>query len=235
MNDFASQTPHARPWAIYSDFDGTLASHDTIDLLIEEFIGQEYERSVNLRLVSGELTVRGALEEEFARLHLSAAQIAQFLTARVRLDPALPALAEFARRRHIPLAILSSGMDLLIEPLLRAGGCGAVPLVCNRLRCEPANGSWNLSIEFRDNSANGHDKAAVLRQAKRDGRRIVYLGDGFTDLECAHEADVLFAKRRLARYCQERGIPYQPLASCSQVVEYLRRALGDAEPAAVGA
>lgn len=221
----ASRSP-AR-WAIFTDFDGTLSDHDTIDLLVEKHLGADYARSVNERLVGGQLTVRAALQEEFARLSLSAAEIERTLLAGVRLDPALPRLAEFARQREIPFAILSSGMDLLIAPLLAAAGCAAVTLRCNRLHCRPQGGGWRLAIEFLDDSDNGHDKAAELRAARREGRRVIYLGDGFTDVECAREADVLFAKRRLARHCDREGIAYHPLTSCAQVIDYLLAAAGE--------
>lgn len=219
-------------WAVFADFDGTLADHDTIDLLVETFLGREYARTLLRRLAAGEMTVRAVIDEEFTRLHLSPAAIAEFLTARVRLDPRLPDLLALARERGVPFAILSSGVDALILPLLRAGGCPDVELICNALEARETDGRWNLRVLWRDDSDNGHDKAAALRRAQAAGRRVIYLGDGITDLDCAHVADVVFAKRHLARYCRERGLAHHALPDCGAVVQFLRRATA-AAPAAV--
>lgn len=217
-------------WTIFTDFDGTLTDRDTIDLLVETYLGADYARTVHERLASGALTVRGALEEEFSRLRISPEEIQRTLAAGARVDTALPRLWALARRRAIPLTVLSSGMDLLIAPLLAAAGCGDLPVICNRLRCERADGAWRLAIEFLDGSANGHDKAAVLRTAREAGRRVIYLGDGYTDIECAREADVLFAKRRLARHCEREGIPFIRLESVAQVADYLEARSAAAAP-----
>jgi HAD superfamily phosphoserine phosphatase-like hydrolase len=120
------------PYALFSDFDGTLTDRDTIDLLVEQHIGAEYKRSVSSRLLKGEMTIRQALTEEFSLLQLPPEEIREFLVAHVKLDPALPELIEYTRRHEIPFTILSSGMDLLILPLLEACGCEAA-VHCNRL------------------------------------------------------------------------------------------------------
>lgn len=211
------------PLAIFSDFDGTLSDCDTIDLVVETFIGPDYKKSVSSRLHRKEMTIREALTEEFAKLRLAPDEIRAFLLERVRIDPHLPALIRFARRHDIPFTILSSGVDVLILPLLEAAGCDA-PVRCNRLLWDSElhhAGDPSLTIEFLDDSDNGHDKAAELRAARQTGYQTIYMGDGLSDVSCAAEADVLFARRHLERYCREHGIAYRPLGSCADVLAYL--------------
>lgn len=210
------------PFAIFCDFDGTLTDKDTIDLLVEHHLGVEYRRSVSRRLLSQQITIRDVLVEEFEQLTVTPEEIEAFLLERVQVDPHLNELIAYAGERGYPLMVLSSGMDGLIHPLLRAAGC-EIPVRCNRLVCDRSGETPRLRIEFRDGSDNGHDKAAVLRQARRDGYEVVYLGDGLTDVACASEADVLFARRQLEDYCRREGIPYHPLKGCVDVLEYLRR------------
>ncbi len=70
-------------------------------------------------------------------------------------------------------------------------------------------------MTFLDGSANGHDKAARVREAKARGARTVYVGDGMSDFEAALAADVRFAKkdRALEQYCRERGVACTSFAS----------------------
>lgn len=209
------------PFAIFCDFDGTLTDKDTIDLLVEHHLGVDYRRNVSRRLLSGQATIREILIEEFEQLTVTPEEIAAFLLARVQVDPHLNELIAYAAERDFPLMVLSSGMDLLIHPLLHAVG-SRLPVRCNRLVCDRSGEQPRLRIEFRDDSENGHDKAAVLREARREGYEIIYLGDGLTDVACAREADVLFARRQLEDYCRREGIPYRPLHGCIDVLEYLR-------------
>lgn len=209
------------PFAIFCDFDGTLTDKDTIDLLVEHHLGVDYRRTVSRRLLSGQATIREILIEEFDQLTVTPEEIAEFLLARVQVDPHLNELITYAAGHDYPLMVLSSGMDLLIHPLLGAAG-STLPVRCNRLVCDRSGEQPRLRIEFRDDSDNGHDKAAALRQARRDGYQIIYLGDGLTDVACAHEADVLFARRQLADYCRREGIAYHPLNGCMDVLDYLR-------------
>ncbi|MHB8733982.1 MAG: HAD-IB family phosphatase [Terriglobales bacterium] len=207
------------PWAIFSDFDGTLTDKDTIDTLVEAFLGTAYCRDVVARLTAGTSTVRQVISEEFARLRLTPAAMEAFLQGEIRVDPELPALLREAEAQFIPFEILSSGMDALIHPLLRAAGID-VPVRCNQLFYD-ADAEPCYRIVYRDDSANGHDKACVLRRAKAQGLNVIYLGDGITDLACAREADVLFARRQLASYCRTHQIRFHELQSCADVRRFL--------------
>jgi len=206
-------------WAIFSDFDGTLTDKDTIDTLVETFLGAEYCRDVTGRLAAGTSTVREVISEEFARLRLTPVEMEAFLQREIRVDPELPALLREAEARFIPFEILSSGMDTLILPLLRAAGID-VPVRCNQL-LHDAGAEPCYRIVYRDDSGNGHDKARMLRRAKAQGWSVIYLGDGITDLACAREADVLFARRQLASYCQHHQIPFHALHDCGDVRRFL--------------
>jgi 2,3-diketo-5-methylthio-1-phosphopentane phosphatase len=219
-------------FSIFSDFDGTLTDRDTIDLLVETFLGSELKRSISERLHAGRMTIREALSEEFSQLRCSPESMRDFLRANVRLDPSLPRLIQFARERGYPFTVLSSGMDLLIEPLLEAAGCN-INVRCNRLNWQTRNGSEqaSFSIEFIDDSEHGHDKARSLRQARAAGYRVIYIGDGLSDIPCAREADTLFARRTLERYCRDHGIPFEHLDSCDDVIRWLEKAHFTAEHA----
>lgn len=207
---------------IFADFDGTLTDYDTIDYLVEHRLGRAYAHLMGHALLAGELTVRETLDQEFARLRMSPDEISRVLLERVRVDPDLPGLAALARRRGHRFVIVSSGMDLLIEPLLRLAGCappGQLELCCNRLHWDARAGC--LHIEYRDDSDNGHHKLAHLEAARARGRRVLFMGDGVTDYECAGAADVLFARGHLADHCRRNGIPFHAFHGCRDVVRFL--------------
>jgi 2-hydroxy-3-keto-5-methylthiopentenyl-1-phosphate phosphatase len=58
-----------------------------------------------------------------------------------------------------------------------------------------------------------------VRAARDRGRIVIYVGDGLSDKCAASEADVVFAKRDLAAYCDENGVPYTKFEHLDEVAE----------------
>ena len=51
----------------------------------------------------------------------------------------------------------------------------------------------------------------------------MYVGDGISDRCGAEASDLVFARRGLAAYLDERGCPYEPFETFHEVVDRLRR------------
>ena len=49
------------------------------------------------------------------------------------------------------------------------------------------------------------------------GRQVVFIGDGESDRYAAGYADVVFAKDSLARFCLERGWPFEPWTTFAEI------------------
>ena len=58
---FTADTAAGRPLAIFSDFDGTIAHPDTLNLLAESFAGVEFRRRIGRCIASGEVSLREGL------------------------------------------------------------------------------------------------------------------------------------------------------------------------------
>lgn len=160
------------------------------------------------------MTLREVLAAEAASMRISHGEALAQLERRARVDPSFAPFVHAARRRGASVAVVSSGLRQLIGPALERAGVD-VPVFANDVVFD--EGGWKL--EFIDDSANGHDKAARVRAARAEGARTVYVGDGLSDFEAAVEADVRFAKanRALERYCRERGIACTSFASFAEI------------------
>ena len=58
----------------------------------------------------------------------------------------------------------------------------------------------------------------------------IFIGDGSTDRFAAEVADIVFARRRLLRYCQTQGIECYPFEDFHPVTTQLRAWLEGAQP-----
>ena len=81
------------------------------------------------------------------------------------------------------------------------------------------------NIHFRDDTPWGHDKGAALQMARQAGYATVFAGDGLSDRRAAVEADLVFAKAGLARFCAAESIPFEEFKDFSQVQDFMVREL----------
>lgn len=72
----------------------------------------------------------------------------------------------------------------------------------------------------------GNDKTYVIEQVRQPGSILVFIGDGYSDRAAAHEADLVFAKDRLAAYCVDEGLPFEPWTTFADISAYFQRAGG---------
>lgn len=163
-------------------------------------------RRVSLREVLAAQThfVRGSLDDADA-----------LVARRAHVDPSFVTLVRRCKRDGIPIVVLSSGIQPLIERALAREGISDVPVYANDV--DPSSDGWTM--RFRDESDNGHDKAAAVRALQRDGYRVVFVGDGHSDFDAGLTADVCFAKRghALERFLQSRGATYEPFSTFAEV------------------
>ena len=116
-------------------------------------------------------------------------------------------LVEARARRGWRLAVVSSGFRGLIEPVLeREGSRTSSSLQRGRPRPGRLEGAVPGLRGLRDlRPACKRSTAAALA----DGSELVYVGDGYSDRCAAGSADLVFARRGLAGYLEERGVPFE--------------------------
>ncbi|BDE04777.1 hypothetical protein WPS_00530 [Vulcanimicrobium alpinum] len=178
------------------------------------FAGDDAWHGFERDLRAGRITLREALEREAALVRLSRTEALAFLERHAPVDPTF---APFVRRAHAhgaSVSVVSSGLRQIIGPALERASVD-VPVFANDVVFD-ADG-WKLT--FLDDSANGHDKAARVRDARDAGLQTVYIGDGISDFDAALAADVRFAKagRALERYCRDQGVAMTPFATFAEI------------------
>jgi len=117
-------------------------------------------------------------------------------------------------RGKVHLTLRRVDLIPLIESALRRSGLGRVRVRANDVL---TGGAW--ALQFRDESPNGHDKAAAVRAAIAQNETVAYIGDGYSDYEAALAAHVRFAKRgrSLERYLRDRAVEFTPFSTFAEV------------------
>ena len=206
--------------ALFFDFDNTLTEGDVLDRLIERYSLNEAWRDWENAWAQGRLAARECLHLQVENMRVSREALLADV-AKVRIDPAFAAIVDWARCRGVPVCIVSDSFLPLIRHMLWSNGIEGVPVIANDLHFSGAD-RLVPSFPYCDpavvNSANA--KARHLAPY-RPSHRLVYTGDGHSDVDAALAADVVFAKATLARELDARGAAFYPFETLEPVLAFL--------------
>jgi 2,3-diketo-5-methylthio-1-phosphopentane phosphatase len=210
----------ARKRTLVLDFDGTITEQDLLDEIAQTFGDIDVYREVDEGLDEQRLSLHEVLEREFEPVRAPLDEVVGWVLENVRVRPGFRELTALARERGWRLVIVSSGFHELIEPVLAREGLVDVELLANRVDPDPSG--WR--VRFRDEGSCGTcgepcKRATVDRLS--DGGEVVYVGDGYSDRCAAEQADLVFARRGLADYLRERGVPFVPFEDFLEIARRL--------------
>ena len=191
------------------DWDGTVTERDTLEAVIERF-GDVVTYRRTGGLMGRSLTHDDALGRSLTTVRAPLGEVVSWLVATVRLRPGFDELAE----RHRPL-VVSSGFHELIDPVLVRERVD-VEVLANHV--DARRDGWR--IRFRER-ARCRECGEPCKRAALPAGEVAYVGDGYSDRCAALGATRVFATGGLARYLDERAIPYEPFDDLRDVLRAL--------------
>ena len=210
--------------ALFFDFDNTLTDGDVLDGVIERFSPDESWRDSENAWADGHLSAQECLRRQVGKLRVSRDVLLEYLL-QVRVDPAFAAIADWAWSRQVEVFIVSDSFQPLIRHILRNNGIENVPIFANDL--DFAGERLIPSFPFADPACMRSANAKARHLLPYRGHRIVFAGDGHSDLDAALAADVVFAKSTLARELAALAVRYHPFDSLDPMLRYLRGTFGE--------
>ncbi len=204
---------------IFSDFDGTITSKDTLVFLATTIGGgPRHVETIGRLIREGRMSLRDGIAAEMRGIRAPFDHAVNLLRERVTIDPGFPALARWCHANGVPLTVLSAGFHQIIDLFISPAEFPAVEVLANNLNPDEKTG-WRCI--FRDRTKFGHDKGAALRAARQRGEYIIFIGDGLSDRPGAEAADEVFAKHGLVLYCRERGINYREFDTFEDILKQI--------------
>ncbi|HYF02236.1 MAG TPA: MtnX-like HAD-IB family phosphatase [Patescibacteria group bacterium] len=208
--------------SVFCDFDGTVLKEDLGDEVFKKF-GQ-FE-PLHTQLMAGEMTVAeywrriaGTIQSD-----VLPEEIEEFALG-FQLDAYFKSFVEDCREQEIPLTVVSDGFDVYIKPLLKREGLDWLPVRCNRMVLK--NGRYETEYPGASESCScfcaSCKRNSILEKAAPDDI-IIYIGDGLSDTCGAEHADIIFAKKSLAAYCNEFRLPHHPFKNFFDVRRILKK------------
>lgn len=209
--------------AILVDFDETAAEQNVAELLLTAFCRGDW-RSLREAFRAGRITLREYQERAFASVPFPQKAMAQFVQDHASLRPGFVELARFCHAHHIPISIVTNGLEFYVKALLeRYALTPLVEVYAVQAEFTPQGPLYTYPWATPYCWEWGNCKCLVLDHFRQKGYRIAYVGDSqASDLCPAARADLLFAHRSLLDYCRRAGIPTYAMRDFTDVLQVVK-------------
>jgi 2-hydroxy-3-keto-5-methylthiopentenyl-1-phosphate phosphatase len=209
------------PLEILCDFDGTIASIDTVDFLLERLADPGW-RILEEQWIRGEIDSSACMTAQIALVRGGWRAIRRALEE-VRLDPGFARFASWCRASRIPLRVVSEGIEQVIIHLLRREAVLVDEVWAPRLS-ERSNETLELRLPAPGSALCGAAlcKCVFVTTAASPPFRVL-IGDGRSDFCISRRADLVFACSKLAIHCEQNDIPFVPFVGFDTVRRLLEK------------
>jgi len=195
---------------IFCDFDGTITTQDSLVHILDEY-GDPNWREIELRVKKGEIGNRISLVEEFNTFNGSWDDILKCIDKNITIDPHFKDFLSFCNNTSTDFVVLSGGFQSIIKYIMEKHSIPDITYYANILQIIENKAVLTYPYSSERCKLCGHCKADHLLKARdHEHTTIVYIGDGTTDRCPIKEADIVFAKGSLARYCEKNSINFMP-------------------------
>jgi 2-hydroxy-3-keto-5-methylthiopentenyl-1-phosphate phosphatase len=203
------------------DYDGTITVDDCNEIVLQQAVGDAWRVS-EMAMQRGEISPSEAFRRQIGLLRLPREELFALAVASSRLRPGFHGFLNGVLEAGARVVVVSDGLRETIEAVWAREGLPPVDVHASELLGDPETG-YDVGFNELALACESclHCKAHVLDTVRRDHERVAVFGDGDGDYCLAREADLVFARRRLAELCRRDGIPYRPFETFGDALEQL--------------
>jgi len=204
------------------DFDGTVSQTDIGYEILRKFSGDKWE-DIDRAYRRGVIGSMDAYKRIASFIHMPEEEVISYLEDVNSIDPHFAGIRRLCKERSIDLKIVSDGLDYYIRNILDRHGFSDIEFFSNRLVFLENS---RIRIDFPGYNEKcgkcGNCKKRILEKHRQDYCRIIYVGDGYSDICPSVLADLVFGKDILYTSCREKGthcIYYRNLGEVKEILE----------------
>ena len=208
---------------VQCDFDGTVTEEDTSFFLLDAFAQGDWRRLLREykehRISVGEFNTRA-----FAMVKADKPALLEALEGKIKVRAGFHGLVNYCRRRDFRLVIVSNGLDFYIEATLKDLGLENIEVHAAQASFHPEG----MKVQYVGPDGKRLEdgvKEAYTKSFLKLGYRVIYMGNGDSDVAPAKYAHHVFATGELLAYCRENNLNYKPFENFIDVVRNLEQML----------
>ena len=190
------------------DFDGTITPEDVSFMILDAFGSRGWRRILE-QYKEGKISVAQFTAWAFAAVKADEETLVRFVRDRAEIRPGFPDLLAYCQRRGFRFVIVSNGLDFYIKTVLSRLGAHNIEVFAAR------TDFGVCGIEARYLGPRGEPledgfKESYLGSFRESGYRVIYAGNGFSDIAPASQAYHVFATGELLASCKEKNLSCTP-------------------------
>jgi 2-hydroxy-3-keto-5-methylthiopentenyl-1-phosphate phosphatase len=204
---------------VQCDFDGTVTEKDASFFLLDAFAQGDWRRLLREykehRISVGEFNTKA-----FAMVKADKPTLLGALKGEVKVRVGFNELVNYCRGKGFRLVIVSNGLDFYIKGVLKALGLENIEVHAAQASFHPEG----MRVQYVGPAGKRLDnsfKEAYIKSFLKLGYRVIYMGNGDSDVAPAQYAHYVFATGDLLTYCRENNLDYKPFENFSDVVREL--------------
>lgn len=203
------------------DFDGTVTKKDTVYIMVEKFAKEGWQY-YNELWEKGEMSTEECAIETLKLMEVSEEELFKFIMENVEIDDHFLEFLGVTKEKGYEVVIVSDGYDFIIEAVMKKYNL-KLPYYSNKMWFE--GGKIKVAFPYKDKECDkcGMCKLNILKEYRKKGYSVAFVGDGYSDFCVVEHADEVFAKDVLADYCEEKGIKYFRFGSFKDIIRYVKR------------
>ncbi len=201
------------------DFDGTITEDDASFILLDIFARGDWRRLLRdykeRRISVGQFNTRA-----FALVKADKPAMLEAIKGRVKIRPDFHELVAYFSSRGFRLVIVSNGLDFYIKAILKEIGLENIEVHAAQTQFHPEG----IKVQYIGPDGKQLDdglKQAYIKLFLRQGYRVIYIGNGDSDIAPAKYAHQVFARGELLAYCKKNNLECKPFEDFNDVVRAL--------------
>ena len=206
---------------VQCDFDGTITEKDVSFLLLNNFANGDW-RPLLEEYKAGKISVGAFNTKTFAMIKADKQTLIEFIltSSKVKIRPGFRELLDYCSQKDLKFVIVSNGLHFYIKTILEDMGIKNVEIFAAQNRFLP-EGLEAKYIGPDGNQLEDSFKETHTKLFLKQGYRVVYIGDGVSDIYPAKRAYHVFATGDLLAYCKEANLNCTSFVDLNGVVRGL--------------
>jgi len=204
---------------VQCDFDGTITHQDASYLMLDAFASGDW-RQLLAEYREGKITVGQFNTQSFAMIKADRQTLLNSIKGKVEIRAGFSELLDYCHHKGFRFVIVSNGLDFYIESILRDIGVENIEVFAAQTEFCPEG----IEVKYvgpEGSQLQSDFKEAYTRLFVKEGYRVIYVGNGISDLLPARQAHHVFATGDLLTYCKEININCTPFNNLDDIIKEL--------------
>jgi 2-hydroxy-3-keto-5-methylthiopentenyl-1-phosphate phosphatase len=206
---------------VQCDFDGTVTEKDASFFLLDAFAQGDWRRLLR-EYKEHRISVGQFNTAAFAMVKADEPALLEALKDKVKVRAGFQELVDYCLRKGFRFVIVSNGLDFYINAILKDLGLENIEVHAAQSSFHPEG----MRVQYIGPDGKRLEdgfKEAYIRSFLKLGYRVIYMGNGDSDVAPARYAHHVFATGELQANCRENDLNCKPFESFLDAVRDLEQ------------